>query len=100
MWPCSLEPLSGVEAAKFASLVLEPSFLQRVSELTLQLSPDLSHPVAHEFQHVVSCAEARDPAFVVHKVHGARLVYYHHPAHPSSELLVIPPGGGLHLLLL
>ena len=66
-----------------------------MSELKFKLSPDLSRPVALEFQHVVAHAEAHDPAFVVHEVHGARLVYYHHPAQPSSELLSIPPGGRL-----
>ena len=95
MWPCFLELLSGVEAAYCASMVLEPSFLQHVSELTLELSTDLPPHVAHEFYHVVAQAEACDPAFVVNKVHSARLVYYHHPTQPSLELLVIPPGGGL-----
>ena len=76
-------------------MVLEPSFLQRVSELTFQLSLDLSHPVAREFQRAVARAEAHDPTFVVRKVYSARLVYYHHPAQPSSEFFVIPPGGGL-----
>ena len=69
--------------------------LQHVSELTFSLSPDLSPHVAHEFQRIVARAEARDPAFVVRKVYGARLVYYHHPAQPSWELVLIPPGGGL-----
>ena len=95
LWSCFL-----VSAAYCASLVLEPSFLQRVSKLTFQLSLDLSHPVAHEFQHVVAHTEVCDPAFVVCEVHGAQLVYYHHPAQPSLELLVILPGGGLHKLLL
>ena len=54
----------------------------------------------HEFSYVVAHAEAREPTFVVREVYGIRLVYYHHLAQPSSELLVIPPGGGLHQLLL
>ena len=66
------------------------------SELTFQLPLNLSPPFAREFQCVVAHTEAHDPAFVVSEVHGARLAYYHHPDQPSSELLVIPPGGGLH----
>ena len=76
-------------------MVLDPSFLQRVSELTFSLSPDLSPHVAHEFQRIVAHAKPRDPTFVVPKVYGSQLVYYHHPAQPSLELLVILPGGGL-----
>ena len=49
MWPCSLELLSGVEAAQCTSLLLDPSFLQRVSELTFRLSPDLPPHIACEF---------------------------------------------------
>ena len=75
--------------------MLEPFFLQHVSDMTFRLSLDLSLRVAHEFQRVIAHAEACDPTFVVHKVHSARLVYYHHPAQHPSELLVIPPGGGL-----
>ena len=66
-----------------------------MSKLTFYLSPDLPPHLARIFQRVVARAEAGDPAFVVHKVHGARLVYYHHPAQASLELLIIPPGGGL-----
>ena len=79
---------------------MEPFFLQRVSELIFQLSPDLSPHVACEFQRIFTYAEACDPAFVVCEVHSAQLVYYHHPAQPFLKLLVIPPGGGLRYLLL
>ena len=98
--PCFLELLSGVEAAQCALLVLEPLFLQCVSELTFYWLPNLSPHLAHEFQRVVAYTKAHEPTFVVCKVHCAQLVYYYHPVQPSLELLIIPPGGGLCQLLL
>lgn len=56
-WPCSLEHMSGVGHGSLGSLVLEPSFLVRVS--TLSFDPELSASTdraSREFARIVTRA--------------------------------------------
>ena len=70
-------------------------FLQHTSTLSFDPALSSGDRPSHEFACLVVRAQSQDNAFFIPTVHGVRLLYHHSPSQPYTELLVIPPGGGL-----